>query len=81
MENRECDTLTLADACAASLQEGRACFDETVLPWKRMFLCVMASLETGVGQIVAYALLFLVTLLTIWVGVGLLSKVCPVCAR
>lgn len=70
-----CASLSLNSACTSVLEDD-ICADETVIPWNRLFICTSSALENDPvkfwGFIVA---LCFITLVVMWIGVNLLSKV------
>lgn len=72
-----CSSVTVAEACQLSQNEGQACYDDTLFPWKRAFACSIASRNGWFDVLTLGVLLTVATLLMVWVCVHLLSQVRP----
>lgn len=70
-----CSGLRLAEACQLSQQQGQACHDDTLFPWKRAFACSLASRDGWLGLLVVGVVTTVATLMMVWVCVHLLSQV------
>jgi hypothetical protein len=76
MEELSCAELSVTDACLQTQHEGQACFDETVFPWNRIFICAFAHTKHHAVQTAGlWFLISVATLLFIWASVGVLAKV------
>jgi hypothetical protein len=78
MEGASCDALSLKEACAAS-REGMPCYDDTLVPWKKLFICTLDSSDNFAIVLIVGVLMFMLSVVCVWVGVGLLSKVWFLC--
>lgn len=75
-DDATCAELSLNSACSATLEENSVCADETLIPWNWLFLCTAESLQHDVVKYGAFvAALVVTTLVIMWIGVNLLSKV------
>lgn len=75
-ETSTCAALSLKSACSATLDRNSVCGDETLIPWNRIFICTAESLaHDAVAYWAFVAVLVLITLVIMWIGVNLLSKV------
>jgi hypothetical protein len=77
MPQDACATVSIAEACAATLAPGQQlCLQDTFIPWNRFFFCSYKAVQHSVLLRSSLPLLVvLVTLTVLWLGVGLLSKV------